>query len=166
MVVGRSRFKTFLILLGAIAFLLIGIWLLFLDNSDIYRKIIGGLTMLFSGAAIPIGIKKLVRNEAALAFNEEYLIIEPASKNKLALPWTEIEAFEVVQIKGTKIIIIKVKDPLEWIQKESNPVKKKLMQFNNNMYKSPFNIASSGLNISHEKLFDLLNEKLVIQESI
>lgn len=160
MIVGRSRFKTFLLLLGAIGFVLAGIWMIRTEDADMFTKIIGGVSALFFGAAIPIGIKKLITNEAALEFNEQHLTIEPQSNKKIVLVWSEIEAFEVVSIKGTKIIIIVVKNPQDWINKETNPIKKKLMQFNFNHYQTPFNIAASGLNISHKKLLKLLNEKL------
>lgn len=159
-IVGRSRIKTFLLLLGAIAFVLIGIWMITTSGTDVLEKVIGGISILFFGAAIPIGIKKLITNEPALELSENHLIIEPQSNKKFVLPWNIILEFDVINIKSTKIITIKVSNPKDWIDKETNPIKRKLMQFNLNSYGTPFNIASSGLDISHKKLMELLDNFL------
>lgn len=154
---GRSRMKTFLLLLGAIGFVLGGLWMLQSPDTDLFEKIAGVVGVLFFGAAIPIGIKKLYTNEMALELSKDYLIIEPSSSNKYVLPWRHISGFEVIKIKGTKIITIKVDHPQDWINKESSLIKRKLMQFNLSNYGTPFNISASGLEISHHKLLELLN---------
>ncbi|MDF1699324.1 MAG: hypothetical protein P1U56_25955 [Saprospiraceae bacterium] len=156
--IGRSRIKTFLLILGAIGFVLCGAWMIKSDETDLFEKIIGGISIIFFGGALHMGIKKLFTNEDAIEFNNYNLIIEPNSDKRIVIPWNKILGFDEVRIKGAKIITIKVSNPQEWINGERNSIKKKLMQFNNNNYKTPFNITSSGLNISHEKLFELLNK--------
>lgn len=156
--IGRSRIKTFLLILGAIGFVVGGFWMMTNDETDLFTKIIGGISILFFGAAIPLGIKKLITNEDAVEFNNYNLIIEPNSNKRVVIPWNKILGFDEISIRGAKIITIKVSNPQEWINGEPNSIKRKLMQFNNSNYKTPFNITSSGLNISHKKLFKLLNE--------
>ncbi|PQJ15956.1 STM3941 family protein [Aureicoccus marinus] len=156
--IGRSRSKTFLLILGAIAFVAAGLGMIYASDTDMFEKVIGGISILFFGAAIPIGIKKLIKNEIAIELNAKKLIIEPKSSKRLSLAWDKIQGFDVIKISGTKIIIILVNEPEEWIEKETNSVKRNLMQFNLNNYGSPFNITSTGLAVSHYSLLDLLNE--------
>ncbi len=156
----RSRFKTFFLILGAIVFVIAGIFMIKSSDTDLFEKIMGGIGILFFGAAIPIGIKKLITNENALVLSKRCLIIEPNSNKKHVLPWDKIIGFEEIRIKGAKIINIKVSNPHEWVNREPNPIKRKMMQFNLNNYGTPFNITSTGLNVSHKKLLENLNSFL------
>ena len=156
--IGRRGVKTFLLILGAIGFVLVGIWIIRDIDSDLIEKIFGVVSILFFGAAIPLGIKKLITNEDALQLDNYNLIIEPNSHKRIAIPWNKIIGFEEIRIEGVKFITIKVSNPQVWINGESNPAKRKLMQFNYSTSQTPFNITSSGLNISHKELFKLLNE--------
>lgn len=157
-IVGRSLGKTFLLILGAMGFVALGVWTIAGNGFDLFEKIVGGIGILFFGAAIPIGVKKLINNENALELNHGNLIIEPDSNKRLVIPWEKIVGFGEVRIEGVKFITINVSKPEEWMNREQNAVKKKLMQFNNLKYQTPFNIGSGGLNISHKKLLGLLIE--------
>jgi hypothetical protein len=66
--------------------------------------------------------------------------------------------FEEVKIQSTRIVIIGVKNPEYWLNKETSRFRRKLMQVNMSNYNSPFNIAASGLDISSDKLIEILNE--------
>ena len=156
--IGRSRIKTFFLLLGAVGFVIGGIWMTMASDTNLFEKIVGGISVLFFGAGIPIGIKKFITNESALELSKRCLIIEPRSNKKYVLPWEKITGFEEIRIKGAKIILIKVSNPKDWINQETNTIKRKMMQFNFNSYGTPFNITSSGLKISHKKLLELLND--------
>lgn len=156
--IGRSRLKTFFLILGAIGFVLGGIWMIKAPDTDLFEKIIGGISILFFGAATPLGIKKLITNDVALELSETCLIIEPKSTKKYVLPWGEILGFDEISINGTKIITIRVSNPQDWINRETNSIKRKMMQFNFNNYRTPFNITSTGLNVSHGKLLEILHD--------
>ena len=155
--IGRSRIKTFFLLLGTVGFIIGGVWIIASD-TNILEKIVGGIGILFFGAAIPIGIKKLITNETAIELSKKCLIIEPQSNKKYALPWDKITRFDEISIKGAKIILINVSNPEDWINRETNTIKRKMMQFNLNNYGTPFNITSSGLKVSHKKLLKMLND--------
>jgi hypothetical protein len=100
--IGRSRIKTFFLLLGAIGFVIGGIWMTMASDTNMFEKIVGGIGVLFFGAAIPIGIKKLITNETALELSKSCLIIEPKSNKKYVLPWDKITGFDEISIKGAK----------------------------------------------------------------
>ncbi|MEM1325973.1 MAG: STM3941 family protein [Bacteroidota bacterium] len=154
----RSRTKTFLALLGAIAFVVLGVGMVILPDTIIVEKIIGGAAVLFFGSTIPIGIKK-VSNTIALELSQSHLIIEPKTKGQTyRIPWTQITDFREIKIKGTKIVLIYVKNPDEWIAKESNFVKQKVMKVSLKTYGTPFSVASSGLTISSDQFLKLLSQ--------
>ncbi|MBU3050567.1 hypothetical protein KNV96_20735, partial [Chryseobacterium indologenes] len=70
----------------------------------------------------------------------------------------EINGFKEIKIHSTRIVIIGVRNPEYWLDKETNGFKRKLMQFNINNYDSPFNISASGIDITSDKLIETLNK--------
>lgn len=157
----NSIWKTILLLLAAIAFVVIGIFILLDQESDLIMKGIAIIGILFFGAAIPIGIIKIVKSDAELELTDKHLIIQPNTKKEIKLNWSEIVDFNVVKIKGTKIITILVSNPQSWIDKETNLIKRKLMKFNLNNYGTPFSITTSSLAVSHHKLLDQLRARII-----
>ena len=155
--VKATRWKTLLLLFAAFGFVVAGIWMLLYPEMGMFNRGVGLVGVIFFGAAIPIGIKKLIINQVELELSEVNLIIKPESNNTIPLPWSEIKGFDILKIKGTKIIIIKVLNPKDYIDRETNPIRKALMKFNNSNYGSPFNFTGSGMNISTNKLLIELN---------
>lgn len=160
-----SRKKSILMLLGSIAFVALGIWLVMeADNLTIWRarnpifaKGIGVASFLFFGLGIFIGIKRLIKSEIALIITSEGLNVNPKKSLTEFIKWGEVEGFEEIKIQSTRIVIIGVKNPEYWLDKETSTLRKKLMQFNINNYNSPFNIAAAGLDISSKELNETLN---------
>ena len=92
------------------------------------------------------------------------MIIDPAGLNVYPkesltefIKWDEIKGFEEIKIQSTKILIILVKDPYYWLEKETSPIRKKIMEFNINNYNSPFNVSATGLAISSRDLMQKLS---------
>ena len=153
--------KTFLLILAALGFVTFGVVLFYqgLKNSpiDIFAIGLGLISALFFGAAIPLGIKRLFNTVIELELTKDYLRVRPDSNQGFNIPWNQILEFKEVRIRGAKIILIFVTNPDRWINRELNPIKKKLMQFSYDNYGTPFNITASGMNVSHKKLFQKLN---------
>ncbi len=161
-----SKKKSILILLGSIVFVTIGvlsvmnperfITILF-PNPDIIR-IIGIASILFFGLGIFVGIKRLIKSEIALIIDPKGLIVNPKKSLTEFIEWKNILGFIEIKIQSQKIIIISVKNPEYWIEKETSTIRKKLMRFNLNNYDSPFNIAAAGLDIGYDELNFELNK--------
>jgi|SRR5699024_5626209 len=160
-----SKKKSLLLLLGSIAFVALGVWLLSeADNltgwrakNPIFTRGIGIASILFFGLGIFIGIKRLIKSEIALIIDANGLNVNPKKSLSEFIKWTDIKGFEEIKIHSTRIVIIRVKDPEYWINRESIGFRRKLMQYNINNYNSPFNIASAGLDISSDRLIETLN---------
>lgn len=74
--------------------------------------------------------------------------------------WVDIENIKVIEIHRQKIILVLVKNPQEYIDKQSKSFKRKLMKLNYDMYGTPLSIASNGLKISFDELFAILTSKI------
>lgn len=160
-----SKKKSLLLLLGSITFVALGIWLLLeADNltvwkarNPIFTRGIGIASILFFGLGIFIGIKRVIKSEIALIIDSKGLNVNPKKSLTEFIKWSDINGFEEIKIQSTRIVIIGVKNPEYWLDKETSVFRRKLMQFNISNYNSPFNIAASGLDISSDQLIETLN---------
>lgn len=160
-----SKKKSILLLIGSIGFVALGFWLLLeADNftgwrarSPIFTRGIGVASVLFFGFGIFVGIKRLIKSEIALIIDPVGLNVNPKKSLTDFIKWNDILGFKEIKIQSTRILIIGVKNPEYWLNKETNAIRKKLIKFNINNYNSLFNIAASGLDISSEELSEKLN---------
>ena len=161
-----SKKKSLLLLIGSIAFVALGVWLLIeADNltgwrarNPIFTRGIGIASILFFGLGIFVGIKRLIKSEIALIIDQKGLNVNPKKSLTEFINWTDINGFQEIKIQSTRIVIIEVKNYEYWLDKETSGFRRKLMQFNINNYNSPFNIASAGLDISSDRLIETLNK--------
>ncbi len=154
------KWKTLLLLIACIGFVAFGATMLYHGitewPNEIFAILLGLVTVLFFGAAFPLGIKRLFSNVIELELTKYALKIQANTANGFAIPWKNISHFSEIKISGAKIILIHVENPQHWINRQINPIKRKLMQFNYANYGTPFNTTSSGMNISHKKLLNKL----------
>ncbi len=152
-------------LIGSIIFVVLGIWM-FMNaynftgwkaRNPILTQGIGVISILFFGFGIFIGIKRIIKSELALIIDSKGLNVYPKKSLSEYIEWKDILGFREIKIHSTRILIIDVKHPDYWIEKETSSIRRKLMQFNLNNYDSPFNIAAAGLDISYKELNDKLH---------
>ena len=161
-----SKMKSLLLLIGSIAFVAIGIWLLLEEDNltgwrarnSIFTRGIGIASIIFFGFGIFVGVKRLIKLEIAVIIDSKGLNVNPKKSLTEFLKWSDINGFEEIKIQSTRIIIIGVENAEYWLNKETSGFRRKLMQFNINNYNSPFNIASARLDISSDKLIETLNK--------
>jgi hypothetical protein len=77
--------------------------------------------------------------------------------------WEDIESFSVIEIHRQKLIMLHVKNPQDYIDKQTSSFKRKMMQVNYNMYNTPLSITSNTLQIKFDDLLNILN--LYLKES-
>jgi hypothetical protein len=163
-----SKKKSILMLIGSIIFVVLGIWLLmnaynftgWKARNPILTQGIGVISIIFFGLGIFIGVKRLIKSELALIIDSKGLNVNPKKSLNEYIEWKDVLGFREIKIQSTRILIIGVKNPDQWIEKETNSIRRKLMQFNLSNYDSPFNIAAASLDISYKELNDKLNSYL------
>jgi len=155
-----SKKKSILLLLGSLIFVGLGIWFTLeandlatsMNRNPILLQGVGIFAILFFGLGIYAGIKRLVSSQLMLIISPKGLNVDPKKSITGLIGWNEILGFDEISIHGTKILIINVKNPDSWLEKEKNQLRRQLMKYNIENYSSPFNISSNGLNIDHAQL--------------
>ncbi|MEN2436835.1 STM3941 family protein [Weeksellaceae bacterium A-14] len=162
-----NKKKAFLLLIGSLFFVILGVYLFlnaenmtgFRARNPLFIKIAGIASVLFFGLGIYVSIKQLIKNKLMLIIDENGINVNP-QKNEY-IKWNDIEGFADLKINSVKIIIIQINNAEEYIEKESNKLRKKLMKFNLENYGSPYNISVATMNTNYNQLYKILNENLI-----
>ena len=161
-----SKGKIFIWLIGALAFVTAGCWLLInpprsgnaLFDNPWLTKTVRAASFIFFGIALYFFIRKLMATGPGLVIDdtgiEDFSMAASASK----IYWKDIEAIEVLTIKSQPLILFKVNNPQAYIDGQSNKFKRKMLELNYKWYGAPVGISANGLNISFEELLQLVSE--------
>lgn len=158
-----SRKKAFWVLVISLLFVIGGVYMVleaenFDHQSDLGVRIAGVLGILFFGLGIFVAIGRIVRNKLILVIDSVGIDVNPEKSPSERIEWKNIEGFDVIGGKGAKIILIIVNNPGYWIEREQNPVRKKMMKFNLGYCGTPFSVSANATRSSHDELLKILNE--------
>jgi hypothetical protein len=160
-----SKTKIIFLILGSIAFVAIALWELvyMADNQTSFNPsfikvaaILGIVVFSFTGI---VGIKKMFDKRPGLIINQEGIDVNSSGMKIGLIKWEDIIGFSVFQIMSTKLLMIKVCNPDDYINKASNTFISKMMKANNSQYGTPLSISSNALKIDFDSLHKLLREK-------
>lgn len=160
-----SKKKAVLLLTGSLLFVAGGICMLlyvehFTSNNPLVIRAVGIAAVLFFGFGMYVSMRWIVNNQIILIIDAAGLNVNPKRSLSERIEWKNIEGFSEIRIHGTKIIVIDVNNPADWIEKEKSAVRKRMMEFNLNYCGSPFNISAGATRSSHTELMKILNESL------
>lgn len=159
-----SKTKLLLLLLGSLTFVGLGLWFV-IDppaNQHYYRYspttilIVGYASIIFFGLCSLIAIRKLSDNKPGLIIDDLGLTDNSSGVSGGRIPWTDISHISVIEIQRRKIIMLQVNNPQDYIGRQTNGLKRKLMKINLNKFGSPISISSNALKISFTELHKLL----------
>lgn len=163
-----SKKKITLLLLGAIAFVIGGMWIalnpeefipniFMITDPDIVRTC-GIIGVLFFGLAMIYGIKKLFEKKAGLIINSEGIINNTHAAAHGLVEWEDIISIQTQQVMSTKFLMIYVRKPEKYIAKAKNAWQARLMKSNMNMYNTPISITPNTLSCNFKELEKLISE--------
>ena len=166
--ISLSKKKLSLMLLGALAFVAIGLWFIIsppiITNSywgnPTTIAVAGYASIFFFGLCAFFIIKKLPDNKPGLIIEQEGLIDNSSGVSTGQILWDDIERISVIEIHRQKLIMLHVINPQDYIDKQTSTFKRKMMQLNYKMYGTPLSISSNGLKISFDELLSTLTDKL------
>jgi hypothetical protein len=166
--IALSKKKIFLMLIGAFAFIAIGLWFVIspptISNSywgnQTKIAMAGYASIIFFGLCAFVLIKKLPDNKPGLIIDQVGLTDNSSGVSGGHILWSDIEDISVIEIHRQKLIMLQVTNPQEYIDKQTSSFKRKMMQLNCKMYGTPLSITSNGLKISFDELLSTLTEKL------
>lgn len=163
-----SKTKLIKLLVFSILFLGIGLWMIIANpqiNNPIFGNIIVKTIASYGGTIMgTFGIyffsKKLFDKEPGIIISEEG-IYDNSSIYKFGLiPWSEITGVyeKIVQVANATqyFITFDLVNPQKYIDNETNPLKRKLIEVNAKSYGSPVHISTNGLKTNHQELFNLI----------
>ena len=162
-----SKGKLLLSTLGAFAFVAIGFWFVLAPPSrtgssleSTLLMVLGVVAILFFGSITILVIRKLYDSRPGLIINEQGISDNSGGLSLGQILWTDIEDIQVLQIQRQRLILILVKNPQDYIDRQSNGWKRKLMAMNYKQYGTPLSISTNGLKISFVALLEILRYHL------
>lgn len=166
-VIKLSKTKIVLLVLIACAFVVLGGALLSLDDATIesHRRfnsplLVHGVALasiVFFGLAGVFGVKKLFDKKPGLVLNSSGVIDNSSGVSAGLIPWAEILGFEIYEIHKQKMLIIKVRNPQQYIER-GGAFRRALNKASHKMCGSPIAITSSALKVNFSELVSLFNE--------
>lgn len=162
-----SKGKLLSFSLLALIFVALGIWLFLkpVDSNQLITnpyiiKAVGILSIAVFGFMGIFIIRKMGDNSPGLLINDEGLTINTNGFGSDKVLWSDITGFKELTVSGQKLLTVVVKNPDDYINKHRNPLVKKAMTANYNLYGSPISITANSLQINFNALNTLLVDKL------
>ncbi|MCW4469913.1 hypothetical protein OGH69_13115 [Flavobacterium sp. MFBS3-15] len=158
--------KLIKLLIFSVIFILAGIWIItvkpgvsdtFLNNGFIkYGAAAAAIIMGIS--AMIFFIIKMSDEKPGFIIDSKGLTDNASGVNAGFIPWEDIRHIYTSQVMSEKFIMIGVSYPEKYINRQTQFLKRKAMNFNYKAYGSPISITANGLKTSHEELLATLNE--------
>lgn len=165
----NSKGKLVFLLIGSLLFVAGGIWFInnpsAFKNSGLYYRpnwetiAIGYTSVIFFGLCAITFIYVFFNNKPGLVINTDGIIISPMVSEKI-VKWSDIEKFDIIDIARTRIIMIYIKNPEEYIEHQKSWARRKLLQFNYKRYGALLSISTSALKCDFDELYAFLNDSL------
>jgi hypothetical protein len=169
-IIELSRTKLVLLILGAFAFVVAGVWLLSLDAAEIrsgrgFRFFFndptvvygaGLASILFFGACGLYGLRKMFDKKPGLVLNSDGIVDNASGVAAGFIPWSEVIGSGVVEIQKQKMLVIGVRDPQKYIDR-GGALRRAMNRANSGMTGSPIAIPSVTLKINFSELVSLFN---------
>ncbi len=161
-----SKKKMIASFIGALVFVILGAGLIIypryvdVDISPIILSITGLISILFFGLVAITLFRKLFDKKAGLIINKQGIIDNAGGTSAGTIAWDNIIEIKISKVMSQKFLMIIVNNPQDYIDMETNIIKKQAMKLNYTNYGSPITIASNTLKINFDNLNSLLQQKL------
>ena len=166
-IIPLSKGKLLLSTLGAFAFVAIGFWFVLAPPSRTSSSlestlfmVLGLVAILFFGGIAILVIRKLFDSSPGLIIDEQGVTDNSGGLSAGQILWTDIEDISLLQIQRQRLILILVKNPQDYLDRQNNGWKRKLMAMNYRQYGTPVSISTNGLKISFAELLEILKHHL------
>ncbi|MUL28498.1 hypothetical protein F0475_09340 [Prevotella sp. A2879] len=160
-----NQTKKILAYLGCIAFTILGVWLLTIDDTttmySLWKLRVAGILSIifFGGVGLFMAYKKvklLINHKKEIEFTDRGLSIWGAEE----ILWNEIADFSLIRFKGNRLITIQMKDPEKVITNESSWIKRKTMEYNLKTINALYSFPAYMMDGRAEEVLALCKQKL------
>jgi len=166
--ISLSKGKLIAMLGISLLFIGVGLWFVFappaFKNSLyiqplIYRGV-GIISVLFWGLFTFILVTKLQDTRPGLIVDSTGITDNTSGISAGYIPWADITEIKQLRILNQRLLSVMVKNPEDYIARQPNEVKRKVLALNYKSCGSPVGISSSGLTCNFKELENLLQAKL------
>lgn len=162
-----SKNKLYVMLVGSLLFVALGIWMIIsrhqYDNAafpnPVIILIVGIVSILFFGYIAFFLIKKLPNTTPGLIINSDGIVDNSSSVAAGLVLWSDIQEIKTTAVMSQQFLMIIVKNPEEYVNRQEGVVKRKAMQMNYKSYGSPVSISANTLNTDFDELYKTVQDK-------
>jgi hypothetical protein len=162
-----SKSKIIMMLISALVFVAIGLWFVIappqIKNSywgnPTRIAIAGYASIIFFGLCAAHFIRKLPDTNPGLIIDNTGLLDNSGALSAGRILWEDIENISVLQMHKQKLLMLEVKNPQDYIDRQKSLLKRKGMELNYKMYGTPLSITANGLKMPFQELFTLVSQK-------
>ncbi|RNI23619.1 STM3941 family protein [Rufibacter latericius] len=163
-----SRSKIFLVVAGAVVFVLLGILFALRPDtfvSPILRspqvvRMVGIATILFFGVVGVYGFRKLFDKKIGLIVDETGITDHTNASSAGLIEWADITEIASEQVMSTRFLLLYTTNPDKYLNRVTG-FKRKLMQGNMKMYGTPLSITSNTVSYDFNELERLLKGRWI-----
>ncbi|WP_079240581.1 STM3941 family protein [Chryseobacterium indologenes] len=160
-----SKTKLILLVLGSLIFTILGVFFVvsphkfasFIFRSVTIIRMVGIVAILFFGLCLIILIKSLLTKKFNLIINEKGIIDNSSYVSVGLIFWNDINSIKRIDVVSTKFLIINVKDPNKYLNKQSG-IKRKILERTNKIYGTPISISSATLSYNFDEFEKTISE--------
>lgn len=150
----------------SLIFVALGLWLVIARpdsgnpvlGNPVLIVVIGLASILFFGMGVIVLLRKLNDKKPGLIISNEGVIDNASGVAAGIIPWSDIEEIKAVQVMSQKFLMLIVKDPQQYIRRQTSTIKRKGMELNYKNYGSPISLSAGSLQIGFNDLQALLME--------
>lgn len=162
-----SKNKLILMFLGSLIFVALGLWFVikpptisnrFLNNPTLILTV-GIAAILFFGLCTIFLAKKLLDRTPGLTINDQGITDNSSGVSAGLIQWSDIVAITVENVANQRFIMVIVKNPNDYINRQTGFIKRKLMEINYKSYGSPISISANGLKSNFVELYKIILDK-------
>jgi hypothetical protein len=166
-IIESSKTKVIVMVIGALLFVALGVWMSTLDadyiesqgrfNNPTVVRGVGIAAVVFFSLCAVLGTKLLFRTKPGLILSSKGIVDDSSGVAAGHIPWSDIVGFSIYEIHKQKMLVVKVVDPEKYIA-VGGAIKQALHRANYKLCGSPIAIASNTLKIGFDELTTLVNE--------
>lgn len=163
-----SKTKLLKLLLFSVLFLIAGLWII-LKNPQVSNPVFNNSVMktLASYGGVIMGVlgiyffsRQLFDKNPGLVLTDQGIYDNTSAFKVGLIPWSDVSHIYESTVQASiaskqRFITIGLTEPQKYIAKETNGLKRKLLQANAKRYGSPIHISTNALKTKHNELMQL-----------
>lgn len=162
-----NKKKIVLLLSASVVLFTLGLWIVFgkpeIENTSRFNSTklqiaAYGAILLFGFANIALS-KKLFDKTPGLVIDNNGITDNAGSLSGGLILWSDIENISKFQVQGQDFLLIQVKNPDYYIDRQTSTLKRKAMSLNKKVYGTPIFISANALYINFQELFQMVNSR-------